>query len=242
MNDYHYIKEKLYKDSNFLLEDKPLVFKKLIKNPSDLLTWDDIERCINTPEFFNFDIIDKETNDKIKIPEYKKAWVFNKFVQDKEFIVEKVTQGHTLVINNFGFYNKETNKFLAIIESLFYTDAAMHVYCGLTGSKSFTVHEDIPSNFILQIEGITAWTVYENRSSSIVASGYRPTEKEALNFKEALTVDLEPGDLLYIPSRSYHVAKPETKRLSISIPCWPKFNEPKEYSSNREYYTINHNT
>jgi ribosomal protein L16 Arg81 hydroxylase len=238
MNNYSLIREKLYKESNLLLADKPFVFKKLIESPIDFLSWADVEKCINTPEFYNFDIIDKETNDKIKIPEYKKAWVFNKLVQDKKFISEKVNQGHTLVINNYGFHNRYTNELLNLIESVFYTDAAMHVYCGFEGSKSFNVHEDIPSNFIFQVEGTTFWKIYENRSSAIVASGYRPSIDEVANFKVALEVELNPGDFLYIPSRTYHIARPDTKRLSISIPCWPKFNEPKEYSTDRAYYKI----
>jgi hypothetical protein len=32
MNNYQHIREKLYKESNLLLEDKPFVFKKLIES------------------------------------------------------------------------------------------------------------------------------------------------------------------------------------------------------------------
>jgi hypothetical protein len=238
-NNYNNIRQKLFKDSHLLTTDKPFVFEKLITAPEEFLTWNTVEECLNNPVLYNFDIIDSHTNDKIKIPEYKKAWVFNKLVQDKKFLFEQLDLGHTLIINNYGFYNTATNELLKLIETLFYTDAAMHVYCGLSGSKSFKVHEDIPSNFILQIEGVTSWTVFENRASTLVASGYRPTDEEIQKFVPALTVDLHPGDLLYIPARTYHVAMPETKRLSISIPCWPKFNEPTEYSIDRTHYTIN---
>jgi hypothetical protein len=237
--NYNNIKQKLFKESNLLTIDKPFVFEKLVANPEHLLTWKDVEQCLNNPAFYNFDIINNSTNDKIKIPEHKKAWVFNKLVQDKKFLFDQINSGNTLIINNYGFHSSQTNHLLQIIETVFYTDAAMHVYCGLTGSKSFTVHEDIPSNFILQIEGVTSWTIFENRSSTLVASGYRPTADEIKNFTPALTVDLQPGDLLYIPSRAYHVAKPTSKRLSISIPCWPKFGEPKEYSIDRNQYLIN---
>lgn len=238
MIDYQQIRQELYKKSNFLLVDKPFLLKNFIKDLNLFLTWEDVERCINTSEFYNFDLIDKNSNDKISIPEHKKAWIFNKLVQDKKFVFEKFSQGHTLIINNYGFHNRHTNELLKTIESLFYTDAAMHVYCGLTGSNSFGVHEDVPSNFILQVDGSTQWKIYKNRSSSIVASGYRPTEKELLDFEIELDITLQPGDFLYIPSRTYHVALPNEKRLSISIPCWPKFNEPKEYSIDRNYYKI----
>jgi hypothetical protein len=220
------------------MQDKPFVFANLITDPTNYLTWNSVEHCLNNPVFYNFDIIDSATNDKIKIPEYKKAWVFNKAVQDKKFLFDQLHRGNTLIINNYGFYSNITNEFLKLIENVFYTDAAMHVYCGLSGSESFTVHEDIPSNFILQIEGITTWTVYQNRASTLVASGYRPSAAEIQKFTPAITVDLHPGDLLYIPSRTYHMAQPKTKRLSISIPCWPKFGEPKDYSIDRNTYNI----
>lgn len=236
--NYIDVKKRLFEESYLLTIDKPFVFKKLITTPEELLTWKDVEQCLNNPAFYNFDIIDNKINDKIKIPEHKKAWVFNKLVQDKKFLIEQVNSGNTLIVNNYGFHNFQTNQLLQIIETVFYTDAAMHVYCGLAGSNSFSVHEDIPSNFILQVDGVTSWTIFENRSSTLVASGYRPTVDEIKQFTPALTIDLSPGDLLYIPSRAYHVARPTSKRLSISIPCWPKFGEPKEYSIDRNYYTI----
>jgi hypothetical protein len=238
INSLTTVRDRLYNESNLLMQDKPFIFANLITDPANLLTWNSVEECLNNPVFYNFDIIDSITNDKIKIPEYKKAWIFNKAVQDKKFLFEQLHHGNTLIINNYGFHSKFTNEFLKMIETVFYTDAAMHVYCGLGGSKSFSVHEDIPSNFILQIEGVTSWTVFENRSSTLVASGYRPTAAEIQKFTPALTVDLHPGDLLYIPSRAYHVAQPTTKRLSISIPCWPKFGESKDYSIDRNQYSI----
>jgi ribosomal protein L16 Arg81 hydroxylase len=233
------LKKKFYYESELLISDRPFVFKNLISNPEVYLTWNDVEYCLNNPVFYNFDLIDIKTNDKIKIPEHKKAWVFNKQVQDKKFIFEKINQGHTLIINNYGFHSRQTQELLGLIESVFYTDSAMHVYCGFEGSGSFKIHEDIPANFIFQVEGKTSWKVYKNRASSIVASGYSPTDQELANFNPELEIDLEPGDLLYIPSRTYHAAFPTEKRLSISIPCWPKFNEPTEYSIDRNHYTIN---
>lgn len=233
------IKEKLFLESNLQFEDKPWVFKKIIENPQAYLSWNDVEECVNNPIFYEFDLIDK-FGKKVDIPKHKKAWVFNKLVSDKKFIFEKINQGYTLIINNYGYQKQNCNELLQMLENLFYTDATMHVYCGLETSNSFTVHEDIPSNIIFQIEGKTKWTVYENRSSSLVASGYRPSEQETFNFTPALEVVLEPGDILHIPSRAYHVAEPQGKRLSISIPCWPKFNEPLDYSIDRNYYKINH--
>lgn len=232
------VKNRLASESSFWIDDKPLVFKNLISNTKNYLTWEDVETCLNNPAFYNFEIIDKNSNEKIFIPGHNKCWVRNKLVQDKKFVVEKFLQGNSLIINNYEFYNKNNQELLQLIESIFHTYSSMHVYCGLEGSKSFPIHEDTPANFIFQIEGDTEWVVFENRASSVVKPVYDPTDIELSSLKVSLQIILEPGDFLYIPSRCYHLCKPSKKRLSISIPCWPKFEEPKEYSLDRNYYSI----
>ena len=57
----------------------------------------------------------------------------------------------------------------------------------------------------------------------------------------AIEVELQPGDALYIPSRMYHKAMPDGKRLSMSIPCWNRFaTDPLDNQADRNYYRINH--
>jgi ribosomal protein L16 Arg81 hydroxylase len=50
-------------------------------------------------------------------------------------------------------------------------NAAIHVYGGLEDSKSFWIHEDYPSNFIVQAQGKTRWKVFNNRISSMYRTG-----------------------------------------------------------------------
>jgi len=236
------IGQRILNESNLLTDDKPCFFKGLLENPSDLLTWADVESCMNRPELFQFELIEPNTNQKVDIPEHTKAWIWDRKVQDKSFIFEKFNQGHSLVITNYGFYSEKTNHLLTIFEKLFYVNAAIHVYCGLTGARSFPIHDDYPCNFIFQVEGKTRWKVFKNRISYAYKTGTMNNVVKEEDLEVAIDVELEPGDGLYIPARCFHVAYPTDKRLSISIPCWNRFTtESPTTSVDRNYYRINHN-
>jgi ribosomal protein L16 Arg81 hydroxylase len=236
------IGQRILNETNLTVDDKPHFFKKLLANPSELLTWNDLEVCLNSPELYQFELIDQLTSQKISIPEHSKAWIWDRKVQDKSFIFEKFNQGHGLVITNYGSYSAKTNHLLTIFEKLFFINAAIHVYGGLEGAKSFPIHDDYPANFIIQVEGSTRWKVFKNRISYMYKTGTMNGIVREEDLEVAIDVTLEPGDALYIPSRCFHVAYPTGKRLSMSIPCWNKFStESPTNAIDRNYYRINHN-
>ncbi len=238
MND---IGHRILNETNLLIDDKPAYFKQLLKNPSELLTWDDVESCLNRPELFQFEMIDRY-NTKIDIPQSKKAWIWDRAVQNKQFMFDKLHEGNGLVIMNYGFYSEKTMHLLKIFETMFQVNSAIHVYCGLEGSKSFSIHDDYPCNFIIQVEGKTRWKVFNNRISYMYRTGTMNNRLSDKDLEIAIDVELEPGDALYIPSRMYHVAYPSEKRLSLSIPCWNRFpTDPADNAVDRNFYRINHN-
>ena len=237
MND---IGHRILNEINLLTDDKPHFFKQLLKNPSELLTWDDVEKCMNTPALYNFEMID-QYNNKIDIPQAKKAWTWDRLVQDKAFMFDQLHKGAGLVIMNYGYYSEKTNHLLRIFETMFQVNAAIHVYGGLQGSKSFGIHDDYPCNFIIQVEGTTKWKVYNNRISYLYKTGMMNGKLKDEDLELAIEVELQPGDALYIPSRMYHKAMPDGKRLSMSIPCWNRFaTDPLDNQADRNYYRINH--
>lgn len=234
------IGQRLVNETNLLYDDKAHYFKNFLPSVEELLTWDDVEKCVNNPALYNFEMIGKD-NIKIEIPMHKKAWVFSKPVQDKAFMVDHINKGNGFVIMDYGFYSEKTNELLKVFETIYDVNAAIHVYGGLDDSKSFWIHEDYPSNFIIQAEGKTRWRVYNNRISSMYRTGTMNHKLTHADLDLAIDVILEPGDALYIPSRAYHIAEPIGKRLSMSIPCWTRLptDDPRE-ANDRNYYRINH--
>lgn len=235
---FNHIGQRFLKEANFFYEDKPYIFKSLITNYNDIASWNDIEHCMNNTQFYDFELIDKQNN-KIEIPAYNKAWIFNKSVQEKDFIFDKVNNGYTAIITNYGFKNQTINSLLDTFENIFDIDAAAHLYCGLESSQSFTIHDDYPANFIFQIEGETKWKVFNNKISYL----YRTGTMNGMLFEDqlevAVEVVLQPGDCLYIPARTFHCAYPTDNRISVSIPCWNKLPTSEPTSSiDRNNYNI----
>tara|TARA_Y200000002_G_scaffold58962_1_gene44398 strand:- start:31705 stop:32442 length:738 start_codon:yes stop_codon:yes gene_type:complete len=227
--------------TNLFYEDKPHFFENLLVNESykSLVSWQDIEDCLNNPHFYNFEMIDQHNN-KIDIPMSEKAWEFGgKLVQDKQFLFNRFNTGNTLIIMNYGFHNKPITELLNNLEQMFDIHAAAHVYCGMQDTKSFTIHDDYPANFIFQIEGETEWTLFKNRISYLYKSGLMNGKLKEEDLEVELKVNLKPGDALYIPSRAYHCAKPKGERISVSVPCWNKLATDRPNTSvDRNIYHI----
>jgi|TARA_B100000035_G_scaffold80794_1_gene67742 ribosomal protein L16 Arg81 hydroxylase len=235
MND---IGQRLVNEANFLWEDRAYHFPKLLANPLQFLTWGDVEYCANNPAFYEFEMIDHENN-KVNIDRHVRSWVYDKTVQDARQLVSHINHGHTFIIMNYGFHSRETQELLKTFESIFAVDCAIHVYGGKEGSKSFNIHDDYPSNFIIQVEGETEWKIYKNRISSMLQTGFLQDQIREENLEVDLHVTLQPGDALYIPSRAYHCAFPRGERLSMSIPCWTRMPNSTQ-TSDRNYYPIYH--
>jgi len=232
------IGQKILSSVDLENDDQPCYFENFIENPSQFITWKDIETCMNNPNFYEFEIID-HNNQKVDIPQHPKVWNYHRSVQDKRFLFDQVNHGHSLVITNYGFHNQKTNELLNIFEQMFDVHAAIHVYAGLQGSKSFTIHDDYPVNFIIQVEGETRWRVFENRISYLYKTGRMNGIVDESKLRTAIDVVLKPGDGLYIPARAYHVAEPSERRISLSIPCWNRLaTDPPGSTTDRNFYRI----
>lgn len=232
------IGQRLLNEANFLYQDRGYYFPDLISNPSEFLTWKDVEECLNNPAFYEFEMINHDSA-KVNIDRYVRAWIPEKKVLDHRQLVEHVNHGHTLIIMNYGFHNRNTQQLLNTFERIFDVDAAIHVYGGLEGSKSFKIHDDYPCNFIIQVEGNTRWKIYKNRISSLYKTGTQQHEIKDELLDVDVDVVLKPGDALYIPARAYHCAFPTEKRLSMSIPCWPRMPGSNQ-TFDRNFYKVNY--
>jgi hypothetical protein len=89
--------------------------------------------------------------------------------------------------------------------------AQSHIYMGKYNSRSFPIHADNPDNLIVQCIGKSEVTIYNEYADYADVN-----QNTDVTIKEQHI--LEPGNSIYIPSLQYHLFKPLTDRLSISIP------------------------
>ena len=94
-------------------------------------------------------------------------------------------------------------------------EAQSHIYMGKKGSRSFSIHADIPDNLIIQCIGKSKVTIYNEYSN---CAGVFPDANVTIKEQHIL----EPGNSIYIPSLQFHLFEPLTDRLSISIPMIKK--------------------
>jgi len=234
------ISQRILKETDLMINDAPHYWENLISDPSIYCTWDDVEWTMNNSAQYNFEVIDP-TGTKIEVPAYNKSWIWNRPVQDKQFLFDKLHEGCGLINLDYAFYSKKTMELLAMFESMYSVNSAIHVYFGLQDAKSFNIHEDYPANFIIQVEGETHWKIFNNRITYMHRTGLLNNKLKEDDLELAIDVTLKPGDVLYIPSRMYHCAYPKGKRLSMSIPCWQKLpTEDATGSIDRNFYRIQH--
>jgi len=222
-------------NKNWYIDDTAQVFKGVIDDPSEFATWKDVEYCMNNPQFYNIEFINKDRGDYIDVQKYPRVWRHDH--ADVPELMDIFKAGHCMIINNFDSGLPKQQEILSHFEKHFTAKMAMHLYAGLDNCRSFNIHEDTASNFIIQVEGETQWTVYKNKCSNIIDSASSIQDMIPFLEKQVSTL-LVPGDILYIPARCYHQAHPHGKRLSVSIPMQHMI--PHIKSIDRKYYELPH--
>jgi hypothetical protein len=202
------------------LDRQPRYLGKLIDNVCDYINWNTVEYCLNNPQFYPIEII--KNNNKLQIPKSSQPWHSTE-IPDKKFIIDNINQGNSFIILNYSYNNMYTLELMKEISTRFDVYPDIHAYGGLSGSTSFVKHLDFPPNIIIQAEGETPWKIWKDPNDSPVVD-----------------VVLKPGEALYIPAGYYHVAEPKGKRISMSIPCWPRQHDNTANHTDRNFYKINY--
>ena len=223
---------RFFASRNLEQDDGAVYLSNFLDNPTDYLAWKDVETCLNRDDVY-WELI-KEDGRKKDVQMYKPYWSPVP-CQEKKTIHEHIRQGLSFVITGYSKVNRKVSNLCIEVERSCDVNTGVHVYGSRGRSPSFPIHCDNFSNFIIQTVGSTYWQVYKNRHTSLL----RPSNAKPLNH-DILEIDwegiLSPGDLLYIPNRAYHQARPDEPRLSMSIPCAPDVINSNFYD--RRYYQV----
>ncbi len=107
------------------------------------------------------------------------------------------------------------------LELLFECNAQANVYLTPGGAKGFSVHYDTHDTFIIQIQGSKRWRVYDSPIEL-------PLESQGFDRKRhpvgdsCMDMDLNPGDMLYIPRGFLHEARANDElSLHVTLGIFP---------------------
>ncbi|MFM9265091.1 cupin domain-containing protein [Tychonema sp. BBK16] len=122
-----------------------------------------------------------------------------------ENLIKSCQSGATLIINEVHKLIPEIAEFAAAIKSDLGYANQVNAYCSWPEKQGFDSHYDTHEVFILQVDGIKQWYVFEDTIKYPLtdqkSSSFTPPETAAY-----LNCTLHPGDVLYIPRGHWHYA------------------------------------
>ena len=118
--------------------------------------------------------------------------------------------GASLIANHVHRVCPEVAAAARILETQFAARVAANVYCSFKDVQAFQTHFDLHDVFAIQAEGEKLWRVYEARADAPVAPLPPGDEIEkwltSSRGRLLFEVNMQPGDLLYLPRGQYHDA------------------------------------
>tara|TARA_R110002153_G_scaffold196733_2_gene350131 strand:- start:453 stop:1202 length:750 start_codon:yes stop_codon:yes gene_type:complete len=193
---------------HFIIKSKDNIFK-------DHFTWEEFENYLNQ---YNIQAWDRTPQLQIVLPNGRK-WCKKKSPEKKtrEQILKLWRTGSSFIITLSEFLNetmwKQTQEF-----EKFYGIGCANIYCSNNKeAKTFNIHADSTDNFLFHVSGKIRWYIYNEFAPE---GQHDPRNHNDFTIME--TVDLDDGDLLYIPRKQYHKVDTLSPRISISY----HFREP----------------
>ncbi len=159
---------------------------------------------------------------QLKYPEIRLA-IGGKVLDESanENLIKSCQSGATLIINEVHKLIPEIAHFAAEFKSDFGYGNQVNAYCSWPEKQGFDSHYDTHEVFILQVDGIKQWYVFEDTIKYPLkeqkSSSFPPPETAAY-----LSCTLHPGDVLYIPRGHWHYAvacEEPSLHLTLGIHC-----------------------
>lgn len=119
--------------------------------------------------------------------------------------VDAFGEGYTLILNGTDTLSEDIARLARAIESETGGKVAANAFLTPPDNHGFNPHFDTHDVFILQLEGAKVWRLFDERINLPVDRQIFLIDQNTLN-EPTLEVELQPGDLLYVPRGTVHGA------------------------------------
>lgn len=130
-------------------------------------------------------------------------------------------EGHTLVINGLHQFWLPLTILCRNLQLALNHTVIANCYLSPKQSKGLQPHYDTHDVFVLQIAGAKQWYIHEAPQPVPLLNSYQPIIPEEKLSEPLHTINLEAGDLLYIPRGFiHHAAAQDSSSLHLTIGCY----------------------
>lgn len=177
----------------------------------DIFSWKELESLLNYRPAIN-------TN-RFRSPVTDIRWPVRTWMSDPDTfppeILEDIIKNNHFHITDSSRVNSKLNGLCAELEDALGLPTDAHIYVDLRDlpGEGFGTHFDYSHNLIVQVEGTTEFTMWNE-----IAEQNSSRKSDDIATEPLFRIILEPGDVVYAPAYYYHKAVSLTKRLSVSFP------------------------
>ena len=163
-------------------------------------TADNLKLILNSRPVLGEHYVDEAHADRPKLADPRKVQLF-------------LNMGASLVGDHVEEIDSSVRQAAAMLSEQFAATTGANVYCSFEGIRAFASHCDLHEVFAVQLEGEKTWQIYENRADAPVEALEGPDAQATIDRAKGpvmMTVQMQPGDLLYIPRGYFHDALAST--------------------------------
>ncbi len=140
---------------------------------------------------------------------------------DPDRVSSLFSGGCSLVLDAVGKMSPPIATLCREMESFFRHRVNANVYMTPPGNQGFAMHYDTHDTIIIQIEGSKHWRVYDAPSQLPLEDRFFDKKLHAVGDVQ-LEIEMQPGDLLYIPRGFLHEGKAnEELSLHVTLGLYP---------------------
>lgn len=194
---------------------KPLHLKGAADKFADVMNWSQLSELLGQATIWSHQslmlVLDKEPISAASYCAQAVGRDGGQVLRPDPLKVQKyLRQGATLVGNDIDHLSKGLTAFSKTMEEALGGKVQGNLYCSSKRRQGFAAHFDTHDVYAVHVEGTKTWHIYEGRAIDPIAHPMFKTlqheHHEKAKGKLLMDVQMEPGDLLYLPRGQYHDA------------------------------------
>ena len=180
----------------------------------DLFSWKELEQLINIRPLMNVNRIRFPGNEREKYTWKNDKWTVDPYCYPPSLLKKLINERTFFLISDMTRCTEKVNNFAKKIESDRNLSTDAHIYVCLNPKQDhpFGTHFDTLDVIVVQCEGNTNFKVWDKVED--ISQKHHHLE---LTHPPLIDVNMNPGDVIWIPRYFPHLATSKSKRMSISF-------------------------